>query len=290
MTDRTFFWWLQRRFLPLLLFAVCAAAQAQERYGLSTWVEDLKATRWESGAAFAGVTALGLTSWDWGSSKFRFNSEGWFGPETGSGGTDKLGHAFFSYALTNVLADRLVRAGRTPERAGLSAALTTQAIMLYVEVFDGFSGDHGFAREDVVMNVLGTGLAYARAVNPRLRDLVDYRMEYQSSGYKGFRPVSDYAGQKYLLALKLGGFDALRDTPLRFLELQAGYYTRGFSKMERADGFERSRHAFIGVGVNLSQLLLGRRSSQESNLRNAGRLLLEHVQVPGTAVRSTRDF
>ena len=53
--------------------------------------------------------------------------------------------------------------------------------MLYVEVFDGFSSDHGFAREDVAMNLLGTGLAYARIVNPRLRELLDFRMEYQPS-------------------------------------------------------------------------------------------------------------
>lgn len=274
-----------------LLFAASAPLQAQEdRYSLSSWGHDVSATRWETGAALAGVTAIGLSSWRWGSSNFRSNPEGWFGKDTGSGGADKLGHAFSSYALTNVLADRLARQGRSPERAALSAALTTQAIMLYVEVFDGFSGDHGFAREDVVMNLLGTGLAYARTVNPRVRELVDFRMEYQASGYKGFRPLSDYAGQKYLVAMKLSGIDTLRDTPLRFLELQAGYYTRGFSKAEAADGLGRSRHGFIGVGLNLNELLLGRRASQETELKNAGRLFFEHIELPHTAARATRSF
>ena len=37
-----------------------------------------------------------------------------------------------------------------------------------------------------------------------------------------------------------------------YLELQTGYYTRGFSKLERDDGFERSRHRFVGIGVNLN--------------------------------------
>lgn len=269
---------------------LCAPAHA-EGYDLATWTEDVKATRWESGAALAGVTALGVASWDWGSNKsFTWNPEGWFGEDTGSGGADKLGHTFTSYAMTNVLADRLVRAGRSPERAALSAALTTQAIMLYVEVFDGFSDDHGFSPEDVVMNLLGTGLAYGRVVNPRLRELADFRMEYESSGYKGFRPLSDYSGQKYLIALKLSGVDALRDTPLRYLELQTGYYTRGFSKAEQADGLSRTRYGFVGVGLNVSELLLGRRASQESELKNAGRLFFEHVQIPYTAARSSRDF
>lgn len=279
--------------LPALICALflCAPAYAQEQYQLSTWVEDVKATGWESGAAFAGVTALGLNSWAWGSSNsFRWNPEGWFGEDTGSGGADKLGHAFSSYALTNVLSDRLVRQGRSPERAALSAALTTQAIMLYVEVFDGFSSDHGFAREDVVMNLLGSGLAYARAANPRLRDTLDFRLEYDPSGYKGFRPVSDYSGQRYVAALKLAGIETTRETPLRFFELQAGYYTRGFSTAEQADGLTRSRRAFVGVGLNLSELLLGRRAGQEPELKNAGRLFFEHVQLPYTATRSSHEL
>lgn len=282
--------------LKCLVFslALCggtASVKAQQDYDLRSWTDDVSATRWETGAAVAGVTALGVASWNWGSSKsFRWNPEGWFGEQTGSGGADKLGHAFTSYALTNVLADRLVREGRSPERAGLSAALTSQAIMLYVELFDGLSDDHGFAREDVVMNLLGTGLAYARTVSPALRDTLDFRMEYEPSGYKGFRPFSDYSGQKYLLAFKLGGVSALRDTPLRYLELQTGYYTRGFSKAERDDGLERSRHSFVGIGINLNELLFGRRTAQESELRNAGRLFFEHVQIPHTAVRSEQRF
>ena len=281
------------RGLPALIFALFffTPVSAQEQYQLSMWADDVKATAWETGATVAGVTALGLNSWDWGSSNsFRWNPEGWFGEDTGSGGADKLGHAFSSYALTNVLSDRLVRQGRSPERAALSAALTTQAIMLYVEVFDGFSNDHGFAPEDVAFNLLGTGLAYARAINPRLRDTLDFRLEYERSGYKGFRPLSDYSGQRYVAALKLSGLETTRATPLRFFELQAGYYTRGFLSAERDDGLERSRRAFVGVGLNLSELLLGPRAKQESELRNAGRLFFEHIQVPYTATRSSHEL
>jgi len=275
----------------VFVFSCPATAGADPGYDFSSWLDDVRATPWESGVVFAGVTAVGLNHWDWGSSNsFRWNPEGWFGDDTGSGGVDKLGHALSSYALTNVLADRLMNRGRSPDRAAMSAALSTQAIMLYVEIFDGFSGDHGFAREDVVMNLLGTGLAYARVINPGLRELVDFRMEYEPSGYEGFSPFSDYSGQKYLLALKLAGIESLRNSPYRFLELQTGYYTRGFTKAEQADGLTRARHSFVGIGLNLSELLFGQRTSQESSLQNAGRLFLEHVQLPYTAIRSSHEF
>ncbi len=285
----------------LLCAAVCAcAAQSalaqptkptQDAYSLATYWEDVQTTRWETAAVFAGATALGIRTWDWGSSKrFRTNNEGWFGKDTGSGGADKLGHAFMSYAITNVLTDRLERQNLPVERAALSAAITTQLLMTYVEVFDGYSNDHGFAREDMVMNLLGSGLAYARAVTPDLREKLDFRMEYQQSGYKGFRPFSDYEGQKYLLALKLGGFDALRNTPLRYFELQLGYDTRGFAKEAAAAGFERRRESFVGVSINLNSLLFGERGQSESELKNAGRLFFEHINVPNTAARSTHQF
>lgn len=277
----------------VFLVLVCALsmsvrAQTPEQttptYGWEHWSEDLRDTRWETGATVAGVTALGIYSWEWGSSKrFRWNPEGWFGASTGSGGADKLGHAFTSYTMTNLLADRLVQKGRTPERAALSAALTTQAIMLYVEVFDAYSDDHGFSREDVTMNLLGTGLAYARTAYPAVRDRLDFRMAYNPSGLKGFKPLSDYEGQKYLLALKLGGFEAFRDTPLKFLELQAGYYALGFSAAARARGDEKGRFAFVGLGLNLNELLFGHKKASEGGVQHATRLFFEHVQLPAPA-------
>ncbi len=45
-------------------------------------------------------------------------------------------------------------------------------------------------------------------------------------------PITDYSGQRYLLALKLSGFERFSRTPLRLVELHAGYYARGFTKEE----------------------------------------------------------
>ena len=261
-----------------------------ERYSFHTTIDDVKAIKWEGLGAFAGITALGVKSWDWGSSSFHFNNEHWFGKNTGSGGTDKLGHAFTSYALTNAFAERLQSKGRSPERAALSASLLTSALMLYVEAFDGVSGDHGFSYEDVIMNSLGIGFAYLRQTNPRLKSLVDYRMEYKPSGYKGFRPFSDYEGQKYLLALKLSGFKNLKQTPLKYFELQAGYYTRGFSKEAKNDGQNRRQYGFVGIGINLSQLLFGYPSEQDRYYDKVGRFAFEHIQVPYTTARVEHQY
>lgn len=271
--------------------AVVSLAPQDEKYGVGAFIDDLSDTRWESLAAFAGVTFQGIRNWNWGSSKsFHANPEGWFGAKTGSGGMDKLGHAWSAYAIADVLGERLVMSGRNPIRAAVSAALIAEAVMLYVEFFDGYSVDHGFSREDFILNTLGAGLALARHANPELREKLDFRLEYLPSGYKGFRPFADYAGQKYVLSIKLAGFDMIRGTPLRFLELQTGYYAEGFSKAEREDGMTPNRRLFVGLGVNVSELLLGRRQAGEPPARRGLRVFFEGIQVPHTAARSTRSL
>lgn len=251
--------------------------------------QDFRAIPLEFWSAFTGITVIGIRNWEWGSSsEFRFQDEGWFGMDTGSGGIDKLGHAFTAYGFTNTFADGLIHQGVNRKRAATSAAIWSQALMMYVEVFDGYSVDHGFAREDVVMNLSGTTLAWFRNAYPRVGALVDYRQEYYPSGYKGFNPVGDYAGMKYLFAFKLAGIESLQATPLRFFELQGGYYTRGFSQAEKDDGLVRTRHDFIGVGINLNEVLLGPRRVEQSFVRRTARSFLEHYQLPYTSATHSR--
>ena len=274
----------------MFLSGLCTPAQAQEQpqqqYDLTSWVEDVKATGWETAVVFAGVNATGYGSWEWGSSKtFSWKQEGWFEADTYLGGSDKLGHAYSSYALTNLLFDHLVVEGRSPERAVLSAMLTTQAIMTYLELRDGYSGQFGFSPEDIVTNLLGSGFAYLRATRPGLRELIDFRLEYEFSGYEAYKARSNY-----LLALKLNGIESLRNSSLRFMELHLGYYTRGYTSAQREDGFAPSRYIFVGVGLNLSELFLGRRQSQEPPSKRNGRLIFEHIQLPYTAIKAAREL
>ena len=255
------------------------------REGSYSFVDNAERAKYETGALVVGIAALGAKSWAWGSShRFRVNPEGYFGRDTSSGGTDKLGHAFSSYAIDNLLTDAMYFGGSSREDAALTGAALTLGLMTFVEVFDGYSLDHGFSKEDMVLNLTGMGFSYLRNVVPGLRDKVDFRMEYKPSGHKGFRPISDYAGQRYLLAVKLAGFDALRKTPLRYVELQGGYYARGFTP---AEAMPRERTAYLGIGINLGELLFGGRAASTSlySADHLGRAFFEHVQLPGTSYR-----
>lgn len=260
-------------------------------YSWDIFTDNADHVKWDAALLFGGITAIGLWSWEWGTSNFNINNEKWFGPDTGSGGADKMGHAFSSYTITNILSERMMYQGVSREQAALSGFLIAQGLMMYVEIFDGFSDDHGFSYEDVVFNTLGGGLAWLRQRYPWVKNRVDYRMEYWPSGYagsglQGVRPLSDYSGQRYLLAFK---FNESRSF-LRFFELQLGYYTRGFSSEEKADGLEPRRVWYSGVGINLAQLFFGSEAPDDGAWHRAGRFFFEHYEVPGTSIQNRKEI
>jgi hypothetical protein len=76
-------------------------------YNFGLFAQQTKSVGWELGGLFAGVTALGINNWDWGSSSFHGNSEGWFDRNSGSLGMDKLGHAWSTYMISEFLTDDL---------------------------------------------------------------------------------------------------------------------------------------------------------------------------------------
>jgi hypothetical protein len=258
-------------------------------YNAGLFMDQTASIPWSIAAVVAGNTIQGFTAWDWGTTDFRFNPEGWFGKDTGSLGMDKLGHAYTTYLYTEFFTQRIAHRADDLTGAAITGAILAMGIQTYVEVFDGFSGDHGFSREDMVMNGIGAGFSVLRSTVPGLAEKLDFRMEYLPSGNKGdFRPASDYSGQKFVLALKLGGFETFEATPLRFLELHAGYYARGFTDREEARGEPLRREPYFGIGLNLQELLdVGIRKDSTPGL--IAKRTLEYVQVPYTYVATSQD-
>lgn len=261
------------------------------RYSSSSFFEDVSLIKWETAAVLGSTLMLGFMDWDWGSSSLYFDSEGFFGKDTISGGMDKFGHIYGSYTLADFLTYSINRKSGNLEQAALTGSMMSWGVMLVVETMDGFSADHGFSPEDLLMNTIGVTLSYFRNTNPELEKKIDFRLEYVPSGYdREFSPHSDYAGQKYLLALKLGGFEKLEETPLRYFEIQAGYFTEGFNGKEAtARDIDASRHPFVGIGLNLEELLFGRKNEEESTYKFAGRQFLQRVQIPYTYYTNDKD-
>jgi hypothetical protein len=101
--------------------------------------------------------------------------------------------------------------------------------------------------------------------------------------------VGDYSGKKFLLAAKLSGFDATKDTALRYFELQAGYFTQGYSAWEILDKQPRTRHPYVALGLNLSEVLFSHPAVHDSAPALIGQRALQYLQVPYTYIATDYD-
>jgi len=223
------------------------------------------------------VTAWGVANWDYFSTSAKTTSEGWFKNDTKSGGADKLGHLYSSYVTTRGLSYLYKSWCINKNDAALYGALSSLAIVTYIEIGDSFS-DHGFSKEDIIANTIGVIFGYATYKSPKLSNIVDLRWEYKPNS-NGSDFVTDYENSKFLLALKLNAFNFAQDNFLKHIEFHAGYYTRGFSDPD----VSKERNIFIGLGINFTDLL-GRHSYNKTST------LLKYYQIPGSSFQSRKDF
>lgn len=243
--------------------------------------------------SLGGVLAYGKTTWwkDGFTGHFNTVNEGWFGQNTYSGGADKIGHAYFTYAGTRLLSHAFEWAGNNHEDSVHLSAATLFGTLMAVETIDGFSKRWRFSKEDTIMNVLGTGLGLLFEKNKRLDDLFDFRLHYWPSGdarrLNEISPVNDYSGQTYLLVAKATGMPALRNHEvLRYFELAVGYGSRGYEPNEGVPYPDRHRNLYFGISLNISEILkntvfhgAGPKSRGQALTDTA----LEFIQIPGTA-------
>jgi hypothetical protein len=237
--------------------------------------------------AALAVTSLGVAvwQWNWGETSFHTTREGWFGKNTAYGGIDKFGHAWSAHAMSDYITWRLQMLGYNGTESAITAALITGVAFLGVEIGDGFS-HYGASYEDFVASSVGIAFSFLRNTVPGLHEKVDFRLQYVPTGRGDLLGLGDYSGKKFLLAWKLAGFEAFKDTPLRYVEIHTGYYTRGYMDYERAAGTPQIRTPYIGVGVNLSELLFSEPPVRDTQSASVARALLRYIQLPYTYVSS----
>lgn len=257
-------------------------SQAGERSDLRlTFGDHVGAIRTEMIGAVAYMTAVNVAKiiGRGGVEGFSFQDEGLFGRDTRNLGMDKLVHAHNTYILSELIGARIRKKTGTTRGTAASGALLASGLMLYSEVYDGFKSGFGFY--DVAFNSLGAGFSVLRNVTPGLEEKLDFRVLiipnrqiYSPTGREHYRQL------RHLFAVKLAGFDGLRPTPLRFVELHAGYYGKGFTDRERDRGDPIQRKLFVGVGVNLNQLLFN--GAPKTRAARAASQLFDYWQPPYT--------
>lgn len=224
------------------------------------------------------ITAWGVAKWDYFKRSPHAGSEGWFEQDTESGGADKLGHLYAAYVTGHALSSLYESWGYGGREASLYGAWSSFGLMTFMEVGDSFSS-YGFSYEDLIIGGVGSYIGYLTDTSPALARKLDLRFEYDPTGGNNSDIFTDYENSKYLLALKLDGFESVTNPYLKYLEFHLGYYTRNFDNAAE----QNKRKLYFGIGINLSKIF-----AQRSHKKTA--TFLKYFQVPNTYVEFDHDL
>jgi len=194
------------------------------------------------------LTTWGIVSWDYGERSSHTRSEGWFEQDAPEGGADKFAHFYASYLTSHGISALCESWGYSVQKSSLYGALSSFGLMSFIEVGDSFS-HYGLSFEDFSMNTLGCFAGYFLYRYPEYSRKIDFRVEYIPD-FSVKDMSTDYENMKFLMAIKMNGFDAIENQYLQFLEYHIGYYARGYSDDEK----EKRRNLYVGIGMNLSKL------------------------------------
>lgn len=238
---------LKKKIFPLALLILLSTGQAPAHGGELETLSRSQKVLLTNLAGLAAITAWGTANWDYFSTRPRSVREGWFSESTQEGGADKWGHFYFSYGLSHLLARTVEDWGYSHEKAARLGAMSSFAMMGAMELGDAFS-DYGFSHEDLIMNLLGSAAGYLLYSCPGLSEKIDFRVEYIPELDRA-DVFTDYENMKFVMALKLNGFDTFQGTFARHFELLLGYYARDYPQ-----GPDRERNVFLGIGLGLPEI------------------------------------
>lgn len=224
----------------------------------------------------AAITTWGILNWDYFKNTPQKIDEGWFSDDTKDGGHDKLGHFYFSYALSHALAAIYKTVGYSARQGALLGSVSSFGMTSWMELGDAFSR-YGFSYEDFLMNLMGSITGYFFYSHPDIARKFDIRLEYCPK-FNTADFSTDYENQKFLMALKFDGFEFAQNNYFKYLELHLGYYTKGYP-----DKKNRERNLYIGLGINFSRLFKQAKLPRVSKIFN-------YIQLPYTYIKADKNL
>lgn len=178
---------------------------------------------------------------------------------------DKIGHFYAAFYLSYGTS-RALQWCRVPARkADLAGAITGFAVLVPIEIFDGFSSAYGASAGDLLFDAAGS-VAYLAQVR-RWNEVRLYpKFSFKRTDYAAQRPavlgdnlaaeiLKDYNGQTYWLSVDMDKFMAFP----KWLNLVAGYGATGMvyarDEQQREAGLPGAyRQYYVGVDLDLTAI------------------------------------
>ncbi len=178
---------------------------------------------------------------------------------------DKVGHIYTAYHLSQTNAVLLQNAGMSQKKALLWSGISSTAMMLPIEILDGYSANYGFSWGDALANTIGAFLPFQQLIWDE--NYFHPKYSFSPSPYAKLRPnilgsnlteqwLKDYNGQTYWLSTNFNLFSQDNVFP-DWLAFSIGYSGRemlyGSPSDNQLNGYNAQRQIFLSLDVDFSK-------------------------------------
>jgi uncharacterized protein YfiM (DUF2279 family) len=275
-----------------LLLAFCPFLSIGQPSDSSTQVNKKRLRHLAIGAgATYGVTLIGLNQlWykDSERQSFRF-----FNDNAEWKQVDKLGHFYSSFYLSYASSKALRWCNVPPAKSDLIGALAGFAVLVPIEVFDGFSQAYGASSGDLIADAAGAAF-YLGQTQLWKEVRLHPKFSFHRTGYAPQRPetlgngltselLKDYNGQTYWLSADMDKFMRFP----RWLNIAVGYGAQGMlyarDRQNTAQGFDEPyRQYYLSIDFDLTAI------RTRSNVLNTLIFFVNMIKLPAPALEFSR--
>ena len=180
---------------------------------------------------------------------------------------DKMGHLFTSFHLSYGSVRMLQWTGSSRKKSIWYGGLTGAAIMLPIEIFDGFSQEYGASWGDATANTMGSIAVVSQYL---LWDEIRItpKFSYHETSYATLRPntlgstpveraLKDYNGQTYWLSFNIASLTHSHTIP-RWLNVSVGYGAKemvyALPNENNAKGYRSYTQGFLSLDVDFTRI------------------------------------
>ena len=218
-----------------------------------------------SGAAYATALVILNEAWykDQGRTDFHF-----FNDNSQWNQVDKIGHFYSAYQLSRIGKQLFLWTNMSEKKSAIWGSVMSQAIMIPIEIIDGFSAEYGFSWGDIGANLLGSGFFLSQELLWK-EQKIKTKFSFHRTEYANLRPevlgdgffeelLKDYNGQTYWLSFDIYALGNFNNKIPKWLNIALGYGAEGmvYGREEDnvANGYESYRQYFVGIDFDLSHI------------------------------------
>jgi uncharacterized protein YfiM (DUF2279 family) len=181
---------------------------------------------------------------------------------------DKVGHFYSAYQLSRLGKQLFLWTNMSEKKSAIWGGVMSQALMIPLEINDGFAVEYGFSWGDIAANLMGAGFFLAQELGWK-KQLIKTKFSFHRSSYAQLRPevlgngffeelLKDYNGHTYWFSLDIYAMSG-RDTWIpSWLNLALGYGAEGMvyarEDENNLNGYKSYRQYYLGIDFDLSHI------------------------------------